>query len=474
MRQHAELGAKTFGMNDQTAFAAWSGDHNPLHVSDVEARRLVSGVPVVHGAHTVLEALARWAAAAHADPCSRMKAEFTRVVNVGDTVHFSAAVEATQTTLTARVDGQVHMTLQLSQGTASARPDPLPTAPILDLGIVPLNHPPQAWLSQTHGLPPVHGQLPAADVVAGWLGPAVADGLGQLSMMVGMACPGLHSIFASFDLHLGTAGGAQRFRAKRHEPRFKLIDVEVDGPLWGEVRTFVRPAPQPQPDMQVLMQRVDDGAYAGLHAWVLGGSRGLGELTSKLMAAGGCAVTLTYANGREDAMRVAAEIQAAGCGPATVAHYVAGQTSRADMHTWRWPDAVFYFATPRIGRRRSQAFEPALRDEFMRCYVDEPAALALALEEWARTQGATGVISFLNPSSVFVDELPLGMAEYALAKAAAEVLARDLNKRLRHVQMLSPRLPRMLTDQTAGLMAGHAADAIDVMLPLVGELLQRP
>ena len=474
MPQHAELGAKTFGMNDQALFATWSGDHNPLHVSEIEARRLVSGLPVVHGAHTVLEALARWAAAAAPAPCARMKAEFTRAVNVGDTVHFSAAVDATQTTLTAQVDGQVHMTLQLFQGVASARPDPLPAAPVLALGIAPLDQPPQAWLGRTHGLPSVNGELPAAELVAGWLGPAAAHGLGQLSTMVGMACPGLHSIFASFDLNLGTASGAQRFRAQRHEPRFKLIDVEVDGPWWGAVRAFVRPAPQPQPGMHALMQRVDDGAYAGLHAWVLGGSRGLGELTSKLMAAGGCAVTLTYANGREDALRVAAEIQEAGRGPATVAHYVAGQTSHADMQAWRWPDAVFYFATPRIGRRRGDVFDPALRDEFMRCYVDEPAALALALEERARTQGATKVVRFLNPSSVFVDELPLGMAEYALAKAAAEVLARDLNKRLRHVQMVSPRLPRMLTDQTSGLMASQAADAVEVMQPLVAELLHRP
>lgn len=473
MPQHAELGAKTFGMNDQALFAAWSGDHNPLHVSDIEARRLVSGLPVVHGAHTVLEALARWSAAAAPTPCARIKAEFTRAVNVGDTVHFSAAVDAAQTTLTALVDGQVHMTLQLFQGVASARPDPLPAAPALDLGIVPLDHPPQAWMGHTHGLPSVYGKLPAAEVVAGWLGPAAAHGLGQLSTMVGMACPGLHSIFASLDLNLGTAGGAQRFRARRHEPRFKLIDVEVDGPWWGAVRAFVRPAPQPQPSMQALMQRVDGGAYAGLHAWVLGGSRGLGELTSKLMAAGGCEVTLTYATGREDAMRVAAEIQAAGCVPATVARYAVGKTSREEMHAWHWPDAVLFFATPRIGRRRGAAFDPALRDEFMRCYVDEPAALALALEERARTQGAAKVTRFLNPSSVFVDELPLGMAEYAVAKAAAEVLARDLNKRLRHVQIVSPRLPRMLTDQTSGLMANQAADAVEVMQPLVNQLLHR-
>jgi len=43
---------------------------------------------------------------------------------------------------------------------------------------------------------------------------------------------------------------------------------------------------------------------------VIGGSRGLGELTAKLLCSGGGCVHLTYSRGRNDARRVSAEIMA--------------------------------------------------------------------------------------------------------------------------------------------------------------------
>jgi NAD(P)-dependent dehydrogenase (short-subunit alcohol dehydrogenase family) len=468
-----DLGAKTFGMNDQALFAAWSGDHNPMHVSALAARRLVSGLPVVHGMHTVLEALARWAALAA--PPARLQAEFTRPVNVGDTVRFAAQTDADGGRLTASVDGQLHMSLFLQHGTAPSPAAELPEGTALPALQAPCDVSPAAWLGQTHRLPPVQGTLPAAEVVAARWGRPAAEALGQLSTLVGMVCPGLHSIFSSFDLQPGAAEPAQRFRALRHEPRFRLMDIEVDGPWRGRVRAFVRPPPQSQPAMAALLDRFSPDAFVGRHSWVLGGSRGLGELTAKLIAAGGGTVTLTYATGRDDAQRVADEINAAGRGQAQVAQYEAGRTAAsACCAQWPRPAAVFFFATPRIGRKRSAAFDARLLAEFMRCYAEEPAALALALEEWLQAEPAAPVVQLFHPSSVFVDELPLGMVEYAMAKAAGEVMARDLNKRLRRVQLHSPRLPRMLTDQTAGLLPSQAANAVDILQPLLAGLFQRP
>ena len=46
-----DLGSKTFAMEDQRLMADWSGDHNPMHVNALAARRLLTGQPVVHGVH---------------------------------------------------------------------------------------------------------------------------------------------------------------------------------------------------------------------------------------------------------------------------------------------------------------------------------------------------------------------------------------------------------------------------------------
>src|SRR4051794_25593472 len=48
-----------FAASDQSRFAELSGDHNPIHVDPVAARRLLFGRPVVHGVHVVLKSLDR-------------------------------------------------------------------------------------------------------------------------------------------------------------------------------------------------------------------------------------------------------------------------------------------------------------------------------------------------------------------------------------------------------------------------------
>jgi acyl dehydratase len=51
------LACRRFGMLDQLKFAEMSGDHNPMHIDAVAARRTQSGAPVVHGMHAILWAL---------------------------------------------------------------------------------------------------------------------------------------------------------------------------------------------------------------------------------------------------------------------------------------------------------------------------------------------------------------------------------------------------------------------------------
>lgn len=468
-----DLGAKTFGMNDQALFAAWSGDHNPMHVDEHAARRLVSGRPVVHGMHTVLEALSRWAPRAAWLP-DRLQVEFARPINVGETVHFVALALPGALHLLALVDGQVRSRIELLP--EGRLPNPLPPA---DLQLPPLAEPldrePLSWSQQVHALPaagPV--VMPTAEGVAAWLGPHAAAGLGQLSTLVGMACPGQHSIFSSLAVDRVAVAEPVRFRLHRHEPRFRLAELDVDGPWRGRVRAFVRPPPQAQPAMAALADVLQAGCLAGSVSWVLGGTRGLGELTAKLLAAAGGEVTLTYAVGAADARRVADEINAAGLGRAHVAPYLAGTgAATALCERMPRPDAVFYFATPRIARERAGLVDVALLGEFIRFYVDEPARLAQALQ----ARFGSGSLSkdrpvvVFNPSTVYVDDLPAGMVEYAMAKAAAEVMARDLAKRLPAVRMLCSRLPRMPTDQTAGLMQSQAADPVPVMRDVIKEVL---
>jgi hypothetical protein len=59
------------------------------------------------------------------------------------------------------------------------------------------------------------------------------------------------------------------------------------------------------------------------------------------------------------------------------------------------------------------------------------------------------------------------MTEYAMAKAAGEVLCSDLNRFWPGIQIASQRLPRVLTDQTATMFPAESASTVELMLPII-------
>jgi NAD(P)-dependent dehydrogenase (short-subunit alcohol dehydrogenase family) len=183
---------------------------------------------------------------------------------------------------------------------------------------------------------------------------------------------------------------------------------------------------------------------------------------AKMLAAAGCDVTITHARGRNDAAAVAEDIRNLGAGRCDTAAldlsrpFESPSTLRAQD-----VDAVFYFATPRIHAKRSRVFHREAFDEFTGFYLERFQEVCLWLEGGGRPARV------YLPSTAFVTERPKGMTEYAMAKAAAELLADDLNRTLRHVRIVHTRLPRLATDQTASITPLTTADSVSVLLEVM-------
>jgi NAD(P)-dependent dehydrogenase (short-subunit alcohol dehydrogenase family) len=194
---------------------------------------------------------------------------------------------------------------------------------------------------------------------------------------------------------------------------------------------------------------------------IVGGSRGLGELTAKLVAAGGGEVVVTWQSGKDDAARVAAEIREAG-GSCDILAYDARKPAAEQLATLgRIPTHLYYFATQTIFRHQAEIFDAQRLREFLAIYVDGFWDIARILS--ARQPA----LSILYPSSIFVDDAPKGMTEYAMAKAAGERLCSDMNKFMAPLHVTAVRLPRLLTDQTAGVTPSETADPLAVLLPVI-------
>ena len=301
MTKKTLLASRTFTEADQIRFAGVSGDRNPMHLDAINARRTQAGVQVVHGVHLLLwsldvlaqEELGR-------SPVLRLKTNFKRFVPVYETVSL-ALVKRTEASvqLDFVVTGLTVAQISVEFGclVRTSEPllgdaDPAPEAPC------------ELTLEQMEGLA---GTLPFArapkDIVAmfpaasAWLGPRRIAALAATSLLVGMVCPGLHSIYGDLTVEFCYEKDAKDrlgFRVVSTDLRFRLVRLAIEGGgLVGSIRTVARMPPAPQAPSSELAHAVEPGEFAGSTALVIGGSRGLGEVTAKLLAAGGARVVIT-------------------------------------------------------------------------------------------------------------------------------------------------------------------------------------
>ena len=471
------LGERCFQPADQQRFAALSHDWNPMHVDAVAARRLLSGRQVVHGIHTLLCALDLWLAGRPAAPL-RLHCSFANPVNVGDRVVFSQTDGlGGSSTLIASVDGLV-CTEVVINGPApaahGAHADVAGAAPaslrrrVIGALSSPLDEPAGSQVGQCLSVAPWHSPE-ASDFphVAAVLGPASVSAIARLSFFVGMVCPGLHSVFSSVQFTLGSSTAADdtlNFEARRYDARFRLFTINFRGPISGEIKAFLRPPPQTQPSARQVADLVPAAEFAGTRSLVIGGSRGLGEMTAKILAGGGGQVVITYAAGRDDALAVAADIHSAGRGDCQVAQLDlradAFDSLALDVAAL---DAVYYFSTPRIYAKRSELFDRRTFDEFVDFYLHRFYQLC----QWLNRSERASRLKVYLPSTVAIADRPRGMTEYAMAKAAAEVMVHDLNRTLDNVLIVHTRLPRLATDQTASIIKVKVESSFDVLLSVV-------
>ena len=456
----------TFSAEDLAWFANRSGDFNPIHVDAAHARRLLGGGQVVHGVFTLLLALDHYAAGGGVLP-QQIQVFFRRPVLVNEPLQMT----------TSEANGEIRISIRryeeevasiLMQG--SAQPSNLfigDEDPHCD-DAADHNF---AALTQAHGeaqltvdamaLHPHFTHLPE------WMGLAPLAAMMACSRIVGMDCPGLHSLFTSLSIQLDPAAQneALSWRVTRHSSPAAPLKIAVSGGgITGEINAMMRPAPVQQPTMAEVLATVSPNSFVAQHALIIGGSRGLGELTAKVVAAGGGQVVITYLHGREDAERVAAEI-----GPSCrilQLDVLSGDAAKTLAPHREWMTHLYYFATARINKGADAQAAAA----YEAVYVTAFDNLVNTLADSSRP------LRIFYPSSVFVTERPAGFAAYSDAKAKGEALCDALTAYHPHVSIRAQRLPRLQTDQTSALLASTFPPALPIVREYVTAMqtLERP
>ena len=466
--------AVRFELEDSVAFARLSGDYNPLHIDPTFARRTQFGGPVVHGVHIVLAALDKTLGRAQAAgrPVA-LSCTFNNPLRTGDALHVDAGFDARARRL--KLKGESNARLVFSATIDLAERAPASGDGLPDLAFAPENPSVQdAPLDAREGV--VAMRMSRADLRRMFPALASSDDLGWVAdliattRLVGMECPGLHSIYGAFKLKHGEgppdAASSLRYRVQKNDVRYNLIQMAVrGGVLEGTVEAFMRPKPVEQMSLAAIAKRVRPDAFVGQRALVIGGSRGIGELTAKILIAGGADVTLTYASGAADAERIADEAArlARRCERMRLdVSALSDNVAITELAGMRFTH-VYYFASPPI-LKNTGSWDEGSFERFASMYAQAFITIARALLSQPNTGDSP--IRFFYPSTVFLDAPEKGFAEYAAAKAAGESLC-DYLARYHGAVVARPRLPRMRTDQTSGLPENQTRDAFAVMNELL-------
>ena len=91
--------------------------------------------------------------------------------------------------------------------------------------------------------------------------------------------------------------------------------------------------------------------------------------------------------------------------------------------------------------------------------------MSTASSTWSVAAG-DGLTAYY-PSTVFVDDGPPDLVEYAAAKAAGEVAARRWADAGKQQRLVIDRLPRLATDQTAALRPLDLDDPVPLLLDAI-------
>lgn len=468
------LGGFSVTPTESRDFARTSGDFNPLHLDPVAARRTRFGQTLIHGVCGTIKALDVLLQQESTDVAlleirvkySKPVSQNTELIVFGETTGDRTRLELFAEGIRCQV-----IELELAPNAGAVHFDePLVTACRDSAGLCD-----ELAIEACTGLTGavellwdndiMHALFPNATrcLPKQQLATLVAS-----TQIVGMRCPGLHSIFAQLDMRFcavtGSSNASQlEYTALSVDERIDRVELAVSNAFTkGTIEAFFRPPPTPQADFKHIVKRVSSREFSKQNALVIGASRGLGEVITKVLAAGGANVMMTYAAGKDDAARVSAEIGQDGTAPGVCFYDVLEGSLSAEMAEFcSSVTHIYYLASPLIAKGDSNKWDQALFSRYCAFYVQ---GLATLLQHVQEKVPAKRQLQLFIPSSVFLDTSMKGYEEYIAAKAAAEAYARCYEMAHRNWRVVAPRLPRLHTDQTSGVKNNDEQMTLDVMM----------
>ncbi len=456
------IGNRHFTYFNQSQFAQFSGDFNPIHLDQIEARKTIAGQPTVHGVHSflwMLECLIQ----REESVFTNYNIRFANQLNLEQEVSAFWDRESKKLKLFGKND-LIHVSVRCedptSYGVIANKISPVTlsnpiTQPIdLDLSAVSVG---DTFENLCGGKKELAASL--FPYLTKALGEDVVYEIALLSSIVGMIVPGLHSLFLGLKITFKDGADDQIITVNSKHELLGLIKLDYVGiNLDAKIEAFFRPKSVTIPSCEDLSHQLPATlSMTGKKVLVIGGSRGLGAWVAKLVGISGGDVTITFNTGKDDAELVAQDIRSYG-GICDCVHMNVSQDLKVDVFKTTF-DYLFYFATPKISMNKSSVFDEDLHEIFYNFYVRD-------FKKTVEFFVPLGVSRVLYPSTMFIDDAKKEFKEYIKAKMEGEKVCDELSKNY-PVKVIKPRIPPVSTDQTLSLIPTVMENTIDIVLSIL-------
>jgi len=455
------IGSRIFTLDDQIQFSKFSGDLNPIHIDPILARRTIAGKCIVYGVSAFMYAI-DFLANYKGITIDHFDVKFLKFIPLGIEIRFFWNEDKHELSITS--GNTIHTSAFITFSYIPKDGD-ISTIKSNKPLISPRNMTLQECSEITEEDLIFRGDIEVGKLLFPSLfenySEAFIAELVSTSEIVGMEIPGLNSLFLSIKGYLLKTDSNSCYQVESCDLGSGILRLLLKGAyLKAQIETIYRPFSKDSPSIHQIHKIVRLNEFKNVNALIIGGSRGIGEITSKIIAAGGGEVTLSYNLGKQDAEKLQKEISHFGgeCSIFQLDIEDGINIPHSDFNQ------IYYFATPKITPEDSGISDANLKNVYQFYYVSAFHNLLTQVLE------NNMPVSIFYPSSTFINNPSKMFAQYIDAKLAGELLCQEFIN-TKEMTIIFPRLPRLATDQTLGLIPERLEDSIDVMYPYIQSMV---
>lgn len=272
-----------------------------------------------------------------------------------------------------------------------------------------------------------------------------------ISNIIGMQCPGYHSLFSSFNIFWsGSSDNFIKYQISDYNERFSSIKIMIkSGDAKGQLHSFIRPSLVEQKLTGDIKNNIPAKIFSKWKVLIIGGSRGLGEASVKILTQGGAKSCITYYKGMRDAKKISKET-------ASEILYLDILSDYKINLGWQ-PTHLLYFATPNITSEDASIDSEKLSELYNNYFIKGFKKIINNIDDGQ-------MLNVFYPSTVYIDNKNKKFESYAAVKKNGEQICDLMNQSRSNLNIFYPRLPRLKTDLTASLIDSDSLVATSYLL----------